>query len=57
MRKFSFKSSRFSRSHNYTMPEYRPSSPQARKTAISVVVPATHNRPPEAKNGRTEERC
>lgn len=56
MRKLSSTSSRFTRSFNYTMPEYRASNPKARKTQISVVAPASHNRPPESKGGRSEER-
>lgn len=50
------KSHRFSRSFNYTMPEYRPSSPPGRKQRISVVVPATHERLPGNRNQRSEVR-
>jgi len=56
MRMLSSKSSRFTRSFNYTIPEYRSSSPKARKTTLSVVVPASLNRAPESKQGRAEER-
>jgi hypothetical protein len=56
MRKLTSKSSRFARSFNYTMPEYRNLSPKARKSTISVVAPASHNRAPGAKHGRAEER-
>ncbi len=50
------KSHRFSRASNYTMPEYRPSSPQMRKSRISVVIPATHERMPSHRNQRSEVR-
>jgi len=33
------RSSRFTRSLNYTMPEYRPSAPRGMKTQITVVAP------------------
>lgn len=56
MRKLTSMSSRFTRSFNYTMPEYRNSNPKARKSTISVVAPASHNRTPESKHGRAEER-
>lgn len=56
MRKLTSKSSRFARSFNYTMPEYRNSNPKARKSTLSVVAPASHNRAPGAKHGRAEER-
>lgn len=56
MRKLTSTSSRFTRSFNYTMPEYRNSNPKARKSTISVVAPASHNRTPESKHGRAEER-
>ncbi len=50
------RSHRFARSFNYTMPEYRNAAPSRHKTRIEVVVPATHNRAPEAKGGRKDER-
>jgi len=56
MRRLNSMSSRFNRSFNYTMPEYRTSNPKARKTQITVVAPASHNRAPESKGGRAEER-
>ncbi len=50
------KSNRFARTLNYTMPEYRAASPSRHKTRIEMVVPATHNRAPEKKGGRQEDR-
>lgn len=50
------RSHRFSRSSNYTMPEYRPSAPQMRKSRISVVIPATHERMPSHRNQSSEVR-
>ncbi len=56
MAMLSSKSSRFTRSFNYTMPEYRNPRPQAHKSRISVVVPATHERAPQSKANRTDSR-
>jgi hypothetical protein len=56
MAMLSSKSSRFVRSFNYTMPEYRSPRPQSAKSRISVVVPATHERAPSSKAVRTDAR-
>jgi len=40
MRMLNSMSSRFSRSFNYTMPEYRPSQPKGAKTRLSLALPS-----------------
>ncbi len=47
------KTPRFKRNAEYRLGEHRPATPTAR---ISVVVPATHNRPPEQKGERSDDR-
>jgi hypothetical protein len=54
MAMLSSKSHRFNRTSNYTLPEYRPSSPRGQKDRISVVVPATHERSPDQRASRSE---
>jgi hypothetical protein len=54
MAMLSSKSHRFNRTSNYTLPEYRPSSPRGQKDRISVVVPATHERLPDQRASRSE---
>jgi hypothetical protein len=39
MRILTSRSARFTRSLNYTLPEYRPSAPRGMKTQITVVAP------------------
>lgn len=53
MRMLSSKSTRFNRSFNYTMPEYRPQGPQSTKTRISVVSPVGHDRVVKGRNGQS----
>jgi hypothetical protein len=43
------RSHRFTRSHNYNLPEYRNPAPRGQKSRISVVVPATHERAPHQR--------
>lgn len=50
------KSRRFSRSFNYTMPEYRDSSPRGKKVRMNLAVPATHERRPGDRNQTGETR-
>lgn len=56
MAMLSSKSHRFTRSFNYTMPEYRPSAPRGQKDRISLVVPATHERRPSERPTRSDNR-
>ncbi len=50
------RNSRFSRTITPMMPEYRFTSPRGRKTRVSVVVPATHNRRPDQKGKGSDDR-
>lgn len=56
MRMLTSRSSRFTRSFNYTMPEYRPASPKGMKTRISVVAPMGHERASENRGKRSLSR-
>lgn len=48
------KSSRFARSMNYTMPEYRPNSARTASNRLSVVAPLGHAPNREAQVRRKE---
>ncbi len=56
MAMLSSRSRRFTQSFNYNLPEYRQSAPRGQKTGISVVVPATHERTPEQRGNRSENK-
>jgi hypothetical protein len=53
MRMLTSRSSRFTRSLNYTMPEYRPAAPRGVKTRISVVAPLGAERTSENRGSRS----
>ncbi len=50
------KSTRFERSMNYTMPEYRPNSARRTGNRISVVAPLGQNREVTSRNKENGER-
>jgi hypothetical protein len=56
MRMLTSRSSRFTRSFNYTMPEYRPAAPRGVKTRISVVAPMGNERASENRGTRSARR-
>lgn len=56
MAMISTRSRRFARSFNYNLPEYRQATRRGQKTGISVVVPATHERTPEQRGNRSENK-
>jgi hypothetical protein len=56
MRMLTSRSSRFTRSFNYTMPEYRPAAPRGIKTRISVVAPMGHERGSDNRGTRSARR-
>jgi hypothetical protein len=54
MAMLSSRSHRFTRSHNYNLPEYRNPAPRGQKSRISLVVPATHERTPSQRASRND---
>ena len=56
MRMLTSRSSRFTRSFNYTMPEYRPAAPRGVKSRISVVAPMGNERASENRGTRSARR-
>lgn len=57
MRMLTSRSSRFTRSLNYTMPEYRSAAPRGVKTRISVVAPlGNEQRTSECRGSKSARR-
>jgi hypothetical protein len=56
MRLLNPRSSRFTRSLNYMIPEYRTNSPRGAKTRIDIVAPSGRPRKSDSRNGRTGSR-
>lgn len=52
MRLLNSRSSRFSRSLDYMIPEYRTNAPRGVKTRIDIVAPQVRPRKTNARNGR-----